>query len=111
MKSLKTHQRLLLFLIFDFGAHQSLDPLVRSLGRLARMPTAPSLLAERYSFAKIFNRTFMISGILLFFLARRWLGISKPADLGLTSIQRQRSRSRAWLAASRRFDGRRSAPS
>ena len=46
----------------------------------------PVLLPERYSFAKIFNRTFMISGILLFFICRRLLGIGKPADLGLTRL-------------------------
>jgi membrane protease YdiL (CAAX protease family) len=60
----------------------------------------PFLLPERYSFAKIFNRTFMISGILLFFLCRRLLGISKPADLGLTRFSHgRRDLAIGWLLA------------
>ena len=60
----------------------------------------PSLLSERYSFPKIFNRTFMISGILLFFPARRLLGIHNFSDLGLTRFaDGSRDVAVGWLLA------------
>jgi membrane protease YdiL (CAAX protease family) len=86
LKSLKTYQRLLLFLIFVLALTCLLAPwFAASADWIAQ--NRPSLLAERYPFSKIFNRTFMVSGILLFFVCRRLLGIGKPADLGLTSFK------------------------
>ena len=85
MKSLKTHQRLLLFLILVLGLTSLLTPWFAATADWISV-SWPSLLPERYSFSKIFNRTFMISGILLFLVYRRQLGIGKPADLGLTRL-------------------------
>jgi membrane protease YdiL (CAAX protease family) len=44
-----------------------------------------------YPFSRIFNRTFMISGILLFFFCRRLLLIGKPSELGLVRLQQGRN--------------------
>jgi membrane protease YdiL (CAAX protease family) len=84
-KSLKTHHRLILFLLFVLALTSLLTPWFAACADWLAA-TQPSLLAERYSFSKIFNRAFMISGILLFFLCRRLLGIGRPADLGLTRV-------------------------
>jgi uncharacterized protein len=83
MIPLKTHQRLMLFLLFVLALTSLLSPWFAVSANWINGHW-PFVLPERYSFAKIFNRTFMISGILLFFLCRRLLGIRKPADLGLT---------------------------
>jgi membrane protease YdiL (CAAX protease family) len=85
MKSLKTHQRLILFMLFVLALTSLLSPWF-ALSADWISSQWPFLLPERYSFAKIFNRTFMISGILLFFFCRRLLGIARPADLGLTRL-------------------------
>ena len=83
MVSFKPHHRLLLFMVFVLALTSLLSPwFAASADWIFR--NWPSLLGERYSFSKIFNRTFMISGILLFFLARPLLGIHKLSDLGLT---------------------------
>jgi membrane protease YdiL (CAAX protease family) len=99
MKSLKTHQRLILFLLFVLALTSLLTPwFAASADWIAA--NHPALLSERYSFAKIFNRTFMISGILLFFLFRRLLGIGRPADLGLTRLgEGSRDLGIGWLLA------------
>ncbi len=99
MKSLKTHQRLLVFLLAVLALTSLLTPwFAVSADWLANNP--PFLVSERYSFSKIFNRTFMISGILLFFLCRRLLGIGKPADLGLTRFaDGSRDLGVGWLLA------------
>lgn len=99
MKSLKTHQRLILFLLLVLALTCVLTPWFAAS---ADWITAnePSLLAERYAFSKIFNRTFMISGILLFFLCRTLLGIGRPADLGLTRFNEgRRDLATGWLLA------------
>jgi hypothetical protein len=85
MKSLKPHQRLLLFLLFVLALTSLLSPWFAASADWITSRW-PFLLPERFAFSKIFNRTFMIAGILLFFLCRRLLGISKPADLGLTRL-------------------------
>jgi membrane protease YdiL (CAAX protease family) len=99
MKSLKPHQRLILFLLFVLALTCCLTPwFAASADWIAARQ--PSLLAERYSFSKIFNRTFMISGILLFFLCRRLLGIGRPRDLGLTGFRDgKRDLALGWLLA------------
>jgi LPXTG-motif cell wall-anchored protein len=99
MKSLRTHQHLILFLLFVLAVTSLLTPwFAASADWIAT--TEPFLLSERYAFSKIFNRTFMISGILLFFLCRRFLGIGRPADLGLTSLKGgRRDLATGWLLA------------
>jgi membrane protease YdiL (CAAX protease family) len=42
---------------------------------------------ERFPFSRIFNRTFMFSGVVLFFLCRRLLRIGNLAELGLVSLR------------------------
>jgi membrane protease YdiL (CAAX protease family) len=42
---------------------------------------------ERYPFSRIFNRTFMISGIILFFVCRRFLKIGTLSELGIIKLQ------------------------
>jgi membrane protease YdiL (CAAX protease family) len=86
MNSFRPHQRLILFLFFVLALTSLLSPWF-ALSASWISDHWPSLLPERYSFAKIFNRTFMISGILLFFLFRRMLGINRAADLGLTRLR------------------------
>jgi membrane protease YdiL (CAAX protease family) len=83
---LKTHQRLILFLFFVLALTSLLSPWF-ALSANWISSHWPVLLSERYSFAKIFNRTFMISGILLFFFCRRLLGIGRASDLGLTRFR------------------------
>jgi CAAX protease family protein len=85
-KSLKTHQRLLLFLLFVLALTCVLSPwFAASADWIAGHWNF--LLPDRYSFSKIFNRTFMISGILLFYFCRRLLGIGRAGDLGLTRFR------------------------
>lgn len=99
MNSLKTHHRLILFLLFVLALTSLLSPWFAISANWISSHW-PFLLPERYSFAKIFNRTFMISGILLFFLCRRLLGIGKLADLGLTrSSNGSRDIAVGWLLA------------
>jgi membrane protease YdiL (CAAX protease family) len=99
MKSLKTHQRLILFLVLVLALTCFLTPWFAAAADWMAASRSP-LLSERYAFSKIFNRTFMISGILLFFLCRRLLGIGKPADLGLTRFKAgSRDLASGWLLA------------
>jgi LPXTG-motif cell wall-anchored protein len=78
----KPHQRLLLFLIAVLALTCVLSPWF-ALSADWIYSEWPGLLSERYAFSKIFNRTFMISGILLFFGFRRLLGIGTAVDIGL----------------------------
>jgi membrane protease YdiL (CAAX protease family) len=99
MKSLKPHQRLLLFLLFVLGLTSLLSPWFAVCADWISSHW-PILMPERYAFSKIFNRTFMISGILLFFLGRPLLGIGKLADLGLTRFaQGSRDLASGWVLA------------
>jgi len=99
MKSLKTHQRLILFMLFVLALTSLLSPWF-AISADWISSQWPLLLPERYSFSKIFNRTFMISGILLFFFCRRLLGIGRPADLGLTRFRDNRCDiATGWLLA------------
>jgi membrane protease YdiL (CAAX protease family) len=99
MKSLKTHHRLILFLLLVLALTSFLSPwFAASADWIAT--NEPSLMSERYAFSKIFNRTFMISGIFLFFLCRRLLRIGRPADLGLTRVKEgRRDLATGWLLA------------
>jgi uncharacterized protein len=99
MKSLETHQRLIVFLLLVLALTSFLTPWFAACADWLAADQ-PSLLSERYAFSKIFNRTFMISGILLFFVCRRFLGIGEPADLGLTSLKEgRRDLAAGWLLA------------
>jgi uncharacterized protein len=83
MKSMSTHQRLLIFLLFVLTLTSILSPwFAVGLGWL--VDHLPGL--EHYPFSRIFNRTFMISGIILFFICRPLLKIGNLSELGVVSL-------------------------
>ena len=83
MKSMSTHQRLLIFLLFVLALTSVLSPWF-ALGAGWFVDHSPGW--EHYPFSRIFNRTFMISGIVLFFICRRLLKIGKLSELGLVTL-------------------------
>ena len=72
MESWKTHNRLLVFLILILALTCVLSPWL-AVGADWVGAVWPMVLTERISFSRIFNRAFMISGIILFVLCRRYL--------------------------------------
>jgi membrane protease YdiL (CAAX protease family) len=77
MKSLGIHHRLLIFLIASLVVACIISPWM-SLGADWIAAQWPALLSERVPFPKVFNRAFMIAGMLLFGIYRR---ILLPPDL------------------------------
>jgi membrane protease YdiL (CAAX protease family) len=77
MKSLRNHHRLLIFLTASLAVTCVISPWM-ALGADWFADRWPTLLPERVPFAKVFNRAFMIAGILLFIIYRR---ILLPAEL------------------------------
>lgn len=82
MKRLKSYQRLFLFLIFVLALTSVLSPWM-ALGADWLRLNFSEIPLERYPFSRIFNRTFMISGIILFFACRRFLKIGELSELGI----------------------------
>ena len=93
---MKTYQRLLLFAIIVLGLTAVLSPWA-ALAWEHVLSARPEWKEFRYSFSRIFNRFFMISGIMLFFPCRRWLGLGPLNQLGLTP------RTLAWHDLTRGF--------
>jgi uncharacterized protein len=85
MKSMNTHQRLLIFLVFVLALTSILSPW---FAMAADWVSGQWLGVERFPFSRIFNRTFMFSGVVLFFLCRRLLRIGNLAELGFVSLRR-----------------------
>jgi uncharacterized protein len=85
MKSIKTHQRLLLFLLFVLALTCLVSPWL-AVGADWFTDRWFGQSVEPYPFSRIFNRTFMISGMVLFFLSRRFLRIARVSELGLVSL-------------------------
>jgi uncharacterized protein len=83
MKSMSKHQRLLIFLLFVLALTSILSPWFALCANWL-VDHLPGL--EHYSFSRIFNRTFMISGIVLFFICRRLLKIGKLSELGFVTL-------------------------
>jgi len=85
MKSMSTHQRLLIFLVIVLALTGLLSPwfAIATDWVVSRLPGV-----ERFPFSRIFNRTFMFSGIVLFFLCRPLLRIGNLAELGFVSLRR-----------------------
>jgi membrane protease YdiL (CAAX protease family) len=83
MKSMSTHQRLLVFLLFVLALTSIFSPW---FAIAADWVTGQVLGVERYPFSRIFNRTFMVSGMVLFFTWRRLLKIGNLAELGFVSL-------------------------
>lgn len=84
MKSMSTHQRLLIFLVSVLALTSILSPW---FAIAADWVSGQLLGVERFPFSRIFNRTFMFSGIALFFLCRRLLRIGNLAQLGFVSLR------------------------
>jgi len=80
---MKRYQRLLLFAIIVLAFTALLSPWV-ALTWDYITTSVPAWEEYRYSFGKIFNRLFMVSGIILFFLFRRFLRLGPLNQLGLT---------------------------
>lgn len=77
MKPLRVHQRLLVFLTAALAITCVISPWM-ALGADWFAATWPHILPERVPFSKVFNRAFMIAGIVSFIVYRRWL---LPPDL------------------------------
>jgi membrane protease YdiL (CAAX protease family) len=84
MKSVSTHQRLLIFLVSVLALTSILSPW---FAIAADWVSGQLLGVERFPFSRIFNRTFMFSGIALFFLCRHLLKIGNLAELGFVSLR------------------------
>jgi membrane protease YdiL (CAAX protease family) len=82
MKSMKSHQRLLIFLLLVLALTCIVSPWM-AVGADWVAANWPSVQSERYPFSRIFNRAFMFSGIILFFFCRRFLRFGKMSELGL----------------------------
>jgi membrane protease YdiL (CAAX protease family) len=77
MKSLKSYQRLMIFLLLALGITCLISPWM-ALGADLIAMRWPSLISERIRFSRVFNRAFIIAGVIIFILARRLL---IPAEL------------------------------
>jgi len=64
MKSLKSHQRLLIFLLSVLALTCVISPWM-ALGADWVAARWPSLISERVPFSRVFNRAFMIAGIIV----------------------------------------------
>jgi membrane protease YdiL (CAAX protease family) len=97
MKSMSPHQRLLIFLLLVLALTSILSPWF-ALGADWFADRLPGL--EHYPFSRIFNRTFMIAAIVLFFFCRPLLKIGKLSELGLVSLRQGGSDLlRGWIMA------------
>jgi uncharacterized protein len=83
MKSMTTHHRLLIFLIFVLALTAILSPW---FAIAADWVSGQLLGVERFPFSRIFDRTFMFLGILLFFLCRPLLKIGNLSELGFVTL-------------------------
>jgi membrane protease YdiL (CAAX protease family) len=72
MNALKIHHRLLIFLLLALALTCVVSPWM-ALGADWTAARWPTLLEERVPFARVFNRAFMIAGITLFIVGRRYL--------------------------------------
>ena len=79
---MKSYQRLLIFVLLVLALTALVSPWAATAWNLisATEALAPQ---DRIPFSRIFNRFFMVSGVLLFFACRSLLKIESPAQLGL----------------------------
>jgi len=70
--SLKSHQRLLIFLLLILAITCVISPWM-ALGADWIQLNWPSLIDERVSFPRVFNRAFMVAGIIGFVVARKFI--------------------------------------
>ena len=80
---MKSYQRLLIFVLLVLALTALISPWAATAWDLiSGANTAAS--EDRIPFSRIFNRFFMVSGVLLFFAYRPLLKIESPSQLGLT---------------------------
>lgn len=72
MKSLKPHQRMLIFLLLALALACVVTPWM-ALGADWTAARWPGFLEERVPFARVFDRAFMIAGVIVFLAGRRHL--------------------------------------
>jgi uncharacterized protein len=77
MKSLKTHQYLLIFLFLILAVTCVISPWM-ALGADWFAARWPEVMSERVPFSRVFNRAFMIAGVIVFTFGRR---VIFPAQL------------------------------
>jgi membrane protease YdiL (CAAX protease family) len=82
MKTMRSHQRLLIFLLLVLALTCVISPWMAA-GADWLASNWPNVQSERYPFSRVFNRAFMFSGIILFFACRRFLRLGKISELGL----------------------------
>jgi CAAX protease family protein len=99
MKSLQSHQRLMIFLLAVLALTCVVSPwMALSADWIAEH--WPTLLSERVPFSRIFNRAFMIVGIVAGILARRYIIPDYVKTLLLVGIKRGwRNLLIGWLLA------------
>src|SRR5262245_65058180 len=79
---MKGYQRLLIFVLLVLALTALASPWAATAWDLISV-AENAVPEDRIPFSRIFNRFFMISGILLFFVCRSLLKIESPAQLGL----------------------------
>jgi uncharacterized protein len=79
---MKSYQRLLIFVLLVLALTALVSPWAATAWDLISATEARDP-QDRIPFSRFFNRFFMISGILLFFVCRSLLKIESPAQLGL----------------------------
>jgi membrane protease YdiL (CAAX protease family) len=70
LQALPIHQRLLFFLLAVLALTCVISPWL-ALGADWAVTTWPQFLSERIPFSRVFNRAFMVAGVILFILCRR----------------------------------------
>jgi CAAX protease family protein len=80
---MKSYQRLLIFVLLVLALTALISPWAATAWDLISGANAAAP-EDRIPFSRIFNRLFMISGVLLFFAYRPLLKIESPSQLGLT---------------------------
>ncbi len=79
---MKPYQRILVYLFLVLLLTSLLSPWIAALWNLINEAN-PEWQGRRYSLSRIFDRLFMILGIIFFFIFRPFLKIESPSQLGL----------------------------
>jgi membrane protease YdiL (CAAX protease family) len=87
---MKSYQRLLIFVLLVLALTALISPWAAIAWDLISGANAAAL-EDRISFSRIFNRFFMVSGVLLFFACRSLLKIDSLSQLGLSPRTRAAS--------------------
>ena len=85
MKSLPSYQRILLFLLSILLLTCLISPWM-AVGADWTWRTFPEWLDERVPFHRVFDRAFMVAGIVTFTFCRRFLLIDSWASLGISGV-------------------------